>query len=190
MQKPSIGRIVHYILANGQHRAATVVNAFGGDRCNLTVHLDGMNDLEGGGGASTASVTGIRPQGAYDLNNGSLAAGSVAQDEDEKKPGTWHWPEREDGTTVPGSPNALTGEQRAAARTVATRAKFTVTGVNQDTGTVTFHPVYSSDPNSENAQFFAATPNGEITLRLVRNGVLANFTPGEAFYVDFTPAAE
>ncbi|MFB9991233.1 RyR domain-containing protein [Deinococcus oregonensis] len=83
---------------------------------------------------------------------------------------------------------ALTDEQQAPERKVATRAKFTVTGVNPDQGTVNFHPVYSDDPNSENARFFAATPNGEITLRLVRTGVLANFTPGEAFYVDFTPA--
>lgn len=83
---------------------------------------------------------------------------------------------------------ALTGEQQAPERKVATRAKFTVTNVNPDQGTVNFHPVYSADPNSENGQFFVATPNGEITLRLVRAGVLANFTPGEAFYVDFTPA--
>lgn len=75
-----------------------------------------------------------------------------------------------------------------AAQKAVTRAKFTVTAVNTDTGTVTFHPVYSDDPNSENAKFFVATPNGEITMRLVRDGVLANFRPGEAFYVDFTPA--
>lgn len=69
-----------------------------------------------------------------------------------------------------------------------TRAKFTVTNVDTTQGTVTFHPAYSNDPNSENGQFFAATPNGEITMRLVRDGVLANFQAGEAFYVDFTPA--
>ncbi|MBZ9753192.1 hypothetical protein K7W42_20355 [Deinococcus sp. HMF7604] len=73
---------------------------------------------------------------------------------------------------------------------VATRAKFTVTSVNPDQGTVNFHPVYSDDPTSENGKFFAATPNGEITLRLVRDGVLANFKPGEEFYVDFTPVQQ
>lgn len=76
----------------------------------------------------------------------------------------------------------------AEPRQIVTRAKFTVIDVDRDGGIVKFHPVYSSDPTSENAQFFAATPNGEITLRLVRDGALANFKPGEEFYVDFTPA--
>lgn len=101
-QKPTIGRLVHYVLANGQHRAATVVNVSGADRANLTVHLDQMNDLD------VTLDHGIQMtrlhcrkglitegQGALDMMNGTLAVGSAHQDEDAKTPGTWHWPERE-----------------------------------------------------------------------------------------------
>lgn len=75
---PSIGRIVHYVIQNGQHRAAVVVNYWPNDdqRANLTVFVDQMNDKE------------FAP-------NGNLAVGSAKQDEETKAPGTWHWPERE-----------------------------------------------------------------------------------------------
>lgn len=101
--KPSIGRIVHYVLADGQHRAATVTNAFGGDRANLTVHLDLMNDVEvekEAGGPSVRRVVAknnLHPKnmGSQDFFLGVLAVGSAPQDEETKAPGTWHWPERE-----------------------------------------------------------------------------------------------
>jgi hypothetical protein len=109
--KPSIGRIVHYVLLNGQHRAATVVNAWPDSAqnslCNLTVHLDGMNDLQpesSEGGALSMSMAAVRPgycvnelvpMGAHAALPGVLSVGSASQDEDTKLPGTWHWPERE-----------------------------------------------------------------------------------------------
>jgi len=92
------------------------------------------------------------------------------------------------GAVVRAAYGVLSGEPEAPAQKPVTRAKFTVTQVNTDQGTVNFHPVYSNDPTSENGQFFSATPNGEITLRLVRDGVLANFRQNEEFYVDFIPA--
>lgn len=108
--KPSIGRIVHYVLANGEHRAATVVNCWPSPDpvqasiANLTVHLDGSNDLQTARPVD-ASLGGpvfvgfckpeLAPQNAGAVYPGSLCVGSAAQDEDTKAPGTWHWPERE-----------------------------------------------------------------------------------------------
>jgi hypothetical protein len=89
--KPSVGRIVHYVLAEedgvintgyhpqaGEHRPAIIVRLW---PCAATVQLqvftDGRNDGLDGGNVFWAT--------------------SRAQDEAEKKPGTWHWPEREEG---------------------------------------------------------------------------------------------
>ena len=100
---------MHYVLADGQHRAAMVVNAWPGsssdNRANLTVFLDGMNDLQGVrltvDGVSVANpdagkcVPGRQPSGSSNFIPGVLSVGSAAQDEDTQAPGTWHWPERE-----------------------------------------------------------------------------------------------
>ncbi|GGO19555.1 hypothetical protein [Deinococcus humi] len=105
VQRPTIGRIVHFVLANGQHRAAMVTNAWDSpsdhpDHCNLTVFLDQSNDLEVHRDALGANIVRVYAKNnlhagiASDLNNGTLAAGSVRQDEADKAPGTWHWPER------------------------------------------------------------------------------------------------
>lgn len=40
-QKPSVGRIVHYHLKNGQVRPALVVTVWNEDCVNLHVHFDG-----------------------------------------------------------------------------------------------------------------------------------------------------
>lgn len=109
-QAPSIGRIVHFVLANGQHRAATVVNCWPSadptqaSTANLTVHLDGCNDLQtarsnGDSFGDAAVLPGmckpeLIPQGAAALYAGSLVVGSASQDEETHAPGTWHWPER------------------------------------------------------------------------------------------------
>lgn len=93
-QKPSIGRQVHYVLENGAHRAATIVNAWPDAPdgiCNLTVHLDGCNDFTPGLHMAAPSLI---PPGAF-ATGSTLSVGSAHQDETAKLPGTWHWPERE-----------------------------------------------------------------------------------------------
>lgn len=81
---PSIGRVVHYVLSIedgtnppnvGQHRPAFIVRVWNEDCVQLQVFTDGKND---------------RPDG----ENGIWVT-SVVQDEEEKKPRTWHWPEIE-----------------------------------------------------------------------------------------------
>ena len=84
-QKPSIGRIVHYVLdsgqSKGQHRPAMIVRVWSDTCVQLTVFTDWSNDFgpdqHGGGGI--------------------LWRPSAAQDEGGENPrsiGTWHWPER------------------------------------------------------------------------------------------------
>lgn len=80
-QRISIGRIVHYILAQddhtrypGEHRPAIVVKDNGGS-VQLQVFVDGLNDRPGDGGPC-------------------LWKTSVLEDGAGKQPGTWHWPER------------------------------------------------------------------------------------------------
>ncbi len=76
--KPSIGRIVHYVLANGEHRPAIIVRVWSDVCINLLVFRDGINDpgLLGGGDGYVQWAT------------------SVVQNEDEKSPLSWHWPEK------------------------------------------------------------------------------------------------
>jgi NAD/NADP transhydrogenase beta subunit len=42
----------------------------------------------------------------------------------------------------------------------------------------------------ENKLFYAATPSGEITMRVVNPDAAKQFTPGKCYYVDFTEASE
>lgn len=89
---------MHYVLANGQHRAALVVNAWpGGSACNLTIELDWANDMWATVDAPTLIKQELIPvgTGAFTKDGVTLHAASVAQDEEQKKPGTWHWPERD-----------------------------------------------------------------------------------------------
>lgn len=69
------GRIVHYVIADGEHRPAIVVKVWSKESgvCNLVQFTDSKNDGECG---LTAWRTSINP------------------DEDEKRPGTWHWIEK------------------------------------------------------------------------------------------------
>lgn len=72
--KPSIGRIVHYVAHGspdgtykpGEHRAAIIT----------AVHNE-----------TAISAAVLNPTGLQ-------FAASLFQDEGEKKPGSWHWPER------------------------------------------------------------------------------------------------
>jgi len=76
------------------------------------------------------------------------------------------------------------------------RAKFRVNNVQPFTDQsgkasgyrIDLHPVYDSNPESENAKFFNATPWGQITLGVMNPTAAEQFTPGAEFYVDFTAA--
>ena len=54
--------------------------------------------------------------------------------------------------------------------------------------TVVMHPVYSNDPNSENAKFWSATPAGEIRLGTVNPAAWQMFEIDGEYYADFTKA--
>lgn len=82
MQGLTEGRMVHFVLADGnhpgEHRPAIVVNAWGGSphegRVNLHVFTDFGND-------------------GKQYENGGFWATSAPYSED-KLPGTWHWIEQ------------------------------------------------------------------------------------------------
>ncbi len=78
------------------------------------------------------------------------------------------------------------------------RAKFSVQNVMQAKTTdgtvysenVTLAPVYSSDPGSEKAAFWKATPSGRIDLYISNPDAHGKFEQGKEYYVDFTPAKD
>jgi hypothetical protein len=76
-QRPTIGRIVHYVVDRdlGEHRPAIVTHVWDDTLCNLQVFTDGQNDQS---------------------ELGMFWQSSVENDEDYKETGTWHWPEREE----------------------------------------------------------------------------------------------
>lgn len=84
MEGLAVGRFVHYVLSDGQHRAAVIVRIFpemaAEGTVNLYVFLDGAND---------ARV----PHGA-EITPGMIWATSAHYDEVGDKEHTWHWPER------------------------------------------------------------------------------------------------
>lgn len=73
------------------------------------------------------------------------------------------------------------------------RAKFKVDSIerakwhpDKEVQTIKLSPVYSNDPESENAKFYAATPGGQILLGTVNAEAAKEFDLGKEFYVDFT----
>lgn len=64
------------------------------------------------------------------------------------------------------------------------RAKFVCAFKDENQKTVYLHPVYSG--SEENKQFFSATPGGQITLNIVNDAALSQFTQGKEYYIDFT----
>lgn len=78
------GRIVHYVMPDGQHRPAVVVRVWDSPGypglSNLQVITDGPNDVVAGAPADAAK--------------GIMWATSIVNDEAAKAPGTWHWIER------------------------------------------------------------------------------------------------
>lgn len=89
-QLPSVGRIVHYVLPEGnypgEHRPAIIVKVWGDESgnpqpdslVNLQIFTDNVNDF----------IT------AHPGGSGILWRTSVHRDEDTKEPGTYHFPER------------------------------------------------------------------------------------------------
>ena len=70
------------------------------------------------------------------------------------------------------------------------RAKFKVSHLKDNDGSVTvsMNPVYSDDPNSENRRFWNATPAGSIEMTINNPAAFNQFTEGQEYYVDFSPA--
>ena len=61
---------------------------------------------------------------------------------------------------------------------------------NIENNAVTFRTVYEPDAtkDAENARFTTDTPWGEIKLGINNPVALAQFSPGQSYFVDFTPA--
>jgi len=71
------------------------------------------------------------------------------------------------------------------------RAKFRVNNISaypDGSAKIELAPVYDSNPESENAKFFKATPWGQITLGTVNGTAAQEFELGAEFYVDFNKA--
>lgn len=84
------GRIVHYVLPDGMHRAAIIVHVWdvsGGcpGYVNLQVFTDGANDL--------SAFFDANGETREQITDGRLLRFSVCYSEG-KEPGTWHWIER------------------------------------------------------------------------------------------------
>lgn len=95
------GRMVHYVMPDGQHRPAAVVRVWDPAQVsyppgvvNLQVMLDGTNDLTSLM-ALVGQVVGDAGEYAREIcQRGLLWRTSVHHDPTGEKPGTWHWPER------------------------------------------------------------------------------------------------
>lgn len=79
------GRIVHFVMNDGDHRAAIIARVWGKESgvVNLTVFTDWSNDIEGNG----------NEQLNEQIAKGILWRTAVQYSED-PKPNTWHWIER------------------------------------------------------------------------------------------------
>jgi hypothetical protein len=100
MQMPTIGRSVHYVLANGEHRPATVVRVGGStETVNLQVLTDGQGDR-----AALLQVGLMNVDDAKVPNVVLVESVPYADAGAGAATGTWHWPERE-----------LTAHERAVA---------------------------------------------------------------------------
>ena len=86
------GRIVHYVMPNGNHRPAIIVNAWKelsppcDGYANLQVFTDGTNDLIG--------VPDVFKDHLNAIASGTWWVTSICNDETDKERGTWHWIEK------------------------------------------------------------------------------------------------
>ena len=71
------------------------------------------------------------------------------------------------------------------------RAKFRVNYIarGNEYERISMTPVYSADPNSENAKWSKATPFGELNMHITNPDALGQFEEGKEYYLDFTPAS-
>jgi hypothetical protein len=53
---------------------------------------------------------------------------------------------------------------------------------------VGFTAVYSSDPNSENARYWKATPAGSVDLQILNEAAAEQFEQGKEYFLEFTLA--
>ena len=81
------GRMVHYVLPNGDHRPAIVVKVWNKEEgyINVQVITDGSNDRL----AYYPHV--LSDRFGESLDNGMLWVTSIYPDLEEKLPNTWHW---------------------------------------------------------------------------------------------------
>lgn len=106
MARLTEGRIVHYVMPNGKHRPAIVVQVWrvpdspgpepilknpANGCCNLQVFSDGSNDLP----FYAAEQEAFKNSGLNeaDVRRGIFGASSRTYSE-QHEPGTWHWIER------------------------------------------------------------------------------------------------
>lgn len=75
---------------------------------------------------------------------------------------------------------------------MSVRAKFRVDRIEKTSGTanIWMYPVVSSEPDSENSRFFAATPSGQLMLGVVNEKTAEQFEIGKAYYLDLIPVGE
>lgn len=69
------------------------------------------------------------------------------------------------------------------------RAKMSIQSITK-TGyseTVEFHCVYGGSSNKEDNSFASATPSGSAKLQIDNKELHGAYSPGDTFYVDFTP---
>ncbi len=91
-QKPSLGRVVHYVIALSHDGEPVIqpamVVACWPDSVNLQVLVDGQN----------VNRSKLPPRSVYAPDDAECAAGlawrTSAHHSDAKAPGTWHWPPR------------------------------------------------------------------------------------------------
>ena len=99
--KASLGRIVHFVLPNGEHRPAIVVRVWPEEfpnnpddhmGLNLQVFLDGTND--------DAAYAGLPLPAKIDTLHGTMwytsAQYAFPNPDGSLASNTWHWPEREE----------------------------------------------------------------------------------------------
>jgi len=71
------------------------------------------------------------------------------------------------------------------------RAKFKVDSMVgfQHGASIQMTPVYSTDPDHENKQFWDATPSGSFQMWVNNPDCISHLHPGQEVYIDITPAA-